>query len=303
VTTPLSKFVLPEGAWQPLYEIAPQARNAYEIVTAPVGVAAARWTQLCEAYAAQRPGRVPLMWPRQGVFMWKGYAATGTGPAVVELYDPREHREAIWTEVRNLDPDQPDDLLRFVNHWGVLGVGNPIMAWRQDLFPFDSVAVMADWVRMRQGVLSAYQALRLRRPRRWAEVANLLGPGFEAGVRSILQNPEAMVTWPLLAEALNHLVGPLRHHVTAEGTHLRPVYALRFLADFINLELWQHVTLGKDFRRCAGCQDAFLPARPNQDYHSEACGNKARQRAWRDRQRTQRTSSRRPPRRPARPKS
>jgi hypothetical protein len=299
----MSKFVLPEGAWHPLYEIAPQARNAYEIVTAPVGLWATRWTRMCEAYAAQRPGGIPLMWPREGVFMWKGYAATGTHPAEWELYDPRAHREAIFTEVRNLDPDQPDDLLRFVNHWGVLGVGNPVMGWNPVLFPFDSVAVMAEWVRMRQVVLSAYLTLRVRRPRRWADVADVLGPSFGAGVWSILQDPEARVTWPLLAEALNHLVGPLRHHVMAEGTRLRPVYALRSLADLINLELWRHVTLGKDFRRCAGCQDAFLPSRPNQAYHSVACGNKARQQARRDRQRTPRPSSRRPSRRPARPKS
>jgi hypothetical protein len=61
------------------------------------------------------------------------------------------------------------------------------------------------------------------------------------------------------------------------------VYALDSLAQLINLELWHHVTLGKEFRWCPGCQDAFIPSRPNQLFHSDGCGNKTRQQRWRKR--------------------
>jgi hypothetical protein len=37
--------------------------------------------------------------------------------------------------------------------------------------------------------------------------------------------------------------------------------------------------------RCAGCGEAFVPRRPSQRYHDAACGNRARQRAWKARER------------------
>jgi hypothetical protein len=225
---------------------------------------------------------MPLLWPQGGVFMWTGYAQTGHAPSAPSTYDPREERDAIFAAVRNLDPDQPSDLLAFVNQWGVLGLNNPVRHWNPQLFPFDSVAAMADWVRCRQAVLAAYMRLRVRRPGQWREVANALGPAFRAGVYTLVQDQNQPLTWPLLAEALNWLIGPFPHRVMVAAKRLRPAYGLDSLAQLINLELWYHVTLGQEFRRCEGCQDAFVPSRPNQAFHSAACGNKARQQRWRD---------------------
>ncbi len=74
---------------------------------------------------------------------------------------------------------------------------------------------------------------------------------------------------------------------TAEGHRPHAAFTCERLIDAIYLQLFLHITEGRSFRRCGGCDSTFSPRRSNQKWCSDGCGGSARKRAsYRNRKHT-----------------
>jgi hypothetical protein len=288
----------------------------YRIALGPDGVAADPWTRLKDLARVQER-RCPE-WPDRGVFVPDGTrpppagskelaVGFGSGPPLwpsddlapghhdtqlralahkfwptVPGYDAFPYREDMLRDLQRTDPDDSASVLAFVNRWGVLGIGTPAIQVAGRPFPFDGVADTAAWIGARRRWVEALSALQRGKP------GTVGASGLDLSPAVTARYHDQPVTWPLLAQSLNRLVGSLRlaAYVSPGRQGLSPRYWIDSLADLLNVEFWKLATDGGyKLRRCPGpgCRIYFRPARSNKTYCSRRCASHAGVRADRKR--------------------
>ncbi len=186
-----------------------------------------------------------LAWPEGGILV----PADATGG---DSYSPAEHASEILVHgQRAAAASDPKALLRFVNQWGLLGVG----ASGAETFPADSVALTGEW---------------LNRLTQWIETLHALESG----------NPPH-ATWEDFARTLNeHLQAIHPIAIPSARGGLRPGHRAHRLLDILLFELWEQATEGKHHRQCPECRALFIPSRSNQQYCARLCANRPTVRKW-----------------------
>jgi hypothetical protein len=217
-------------------------RYEYEILAEPMGRVATVWKHRRLAGGAAAPS---VAWPAGGVFIPRGHADPRQPlRSPRDSYEPSPVAQHILRDVQRFDPKDPALLLRFVNTWGLLGVGIPGLPH----FSFDGVEATRIWI-----------------------------AGAQSWLRSIkmLQDGEKTVTtWPDLAMIINGGLGRVHPATRVTASGLDPVYRASCLLDVIWLQLWDMATGGKKLRRCRDCPAVFIPTRANQTYCSRLCANR-----------------------------
>jgi antibiotic biosynthesis monooxygenase (ABM) superfamily enzyme len=290
----------------------PVRLHKYRIVLEPDGEVAGWWESL-EALA-HRMGRPRPVWPDQGVFVPDGirpppasnktYSVSfASGPSLwlsddlapgnhaqhdkrlhavaqkfyptVQGYDATPHRGEIFQDLQKTDPNDSASVVAFVNRWGVLGIGIPALQAARLPCTFDGVAATVAWIDARRRWIEALLSLQRRKPVTVEASGLTLSPAVKAHYHGRL------ITWPILAQCLNTLVGslPLTAYVPQGRARLLPRYWFNSLADLLNAELWEFATGdGYKLRRCQGpgCRIVFRPQHANnKKYCSRPCASKA----------------------------
>ena len=182
-------------------------------------------------------------WPSAGVF-----APIEGSPQ--ELYRPMEVAADILLDVQRTRPEETRALLRFVDRWGVLGVGIP----GAPDFGADDVGLTGEW---------------LSRLGHWIETLHALKSGRETGT-----------TWVEFAGMLNEHLGGVHPSVRLTDHGLGRTFRADRLLDALCFELWDQATEGKRLRRCPECRALFPPRRANQRYCTRLCANRPTVRKW-----------------------
>ncbi len=298
--TPRSRGASPRGVAWTDYELH-WARGRYRILVTPTGPWAAEWDALERRavhesepdppppWAFERrelrtepvgapwlPRPLPpyghderhafkvfrIAWPPLGVFVPDNDRARSGPPAP---YNPIAVANAILLDVQRTSADDPKSLLRFVNRWGVLGVGIP----GAPAFPADAVALTREWLARLTGWMEALYALQRRQ--------------------------KTTLTWRALADQLNDaLRGAHPAARPAKTGGLEPVFRVERLLDALCVALWEQAADLGHFRRCPECRALFVPGRANQEYCSRLCANRPTVRKWRRAQRRKQQQTRRP---------
>jgi hypothetical protein len=169
---------------------------------------------------------------------------------VQEPYNPRGAADDILVDVQRTPSSDSKALLRFVNRWGLLGVGIP---GARD-FGTDGVELLGEW---------------LSRLRQWIETLHALRRG-----------KEKQTTWAGFAALLNEHLGGVHPTVSATDRGLQPTFRAERLLDILCFELWDQATGGRRLRRCPECGALFIPGRANQEYCTRLCANRPTVRKW-----------------------
>lgn len=260
-------------------------RMEFEIVPEPVGEIKECWDHMAELHGRAR-------WPDGGVFAPKDYAASGKLPPPRDPYRPADERKAILRDVLRCRADDPGALLALVNRWGAFGVGNPVSRYAGSLFAYDAVGTLAEWVKQRQIWVGAWRALQAGKAP-FLDKAGL-DLGMDDSVLAACHRRRTRLIWPVLAQALNRLIGAAHLLAyapeAARSMRLRPFFSVSHLADLVNIALWETATAdGQPLQWCLGCTVPFIPDRANQKYCDGSCQNRAKQRRHRQRVRARRT--------------
>jgi hypothetical protein len=197
-----------------------------------------------------------VLWPHLGVFAPKGWA-TGKGRREpVRIYKPLEMSDEIFLAIQHVR--DLGSMLRFINQYGVLGVG---ITDHRD-FPFDGVRQTGYRLAALQSQIADLQLLNKRRMGGTAEIREQY------------------------ADTLNGLLPYVQLMVRPSTGGLQPLYRVESLFDVIALHIWEVATGGGRLRRCHDpkCGARFIPHRANQTYCRHACANRAAVRQWKRRQ-------------------
>jgi hypothetical protein len=184
-----------------------------------------------------------IRWPQGGVFIPKNYANERM-PEPRDRYDPLDVAKDIILDAQRVSNTGLETVVRFVNKWGVLGVGIPGV----ERFPFDGVRLTRHWI---------------QRLSRWLQALEELQKG-----------PGARLTWAGLAEELNPVLGGVHPGLRVTDQGVDPIYRVSRLLDALCLEIWEQATAGMQLRRCPECRALFLPGRSNQRYCGRLCANR-----------------------------
>ena len=189
-----------------------------------------------------------ISWPSAGLLVpVEGSSA--------EPYRPMNIAADILLDVQRTRPEDVKALLRFVNRWGLLGVGIP----GAPDFGTDGVAISSEWV---------------ARLRQWVETLHALKGGREKET-----------TWAEFAKILNEHLGGVHPSVSITDRGVQRTFRAVRLLDVLCFELWDQATEGKRLRRCPECRALFIPRRANQEYCTRLCANRPTVRKWKREQR------------------
>lgn len=186
-----------------------------------------------------------ISWPSGGIFVPQGKPES--------YYEPLNHTEDILSDVQHVRGSDPQDVLHFVNKWGVLGVGIP----GAPDFPADAVGLTGE---------------RLSQLKGWLEALYAMQRGRKTNVADF-------------AEQLSRELSRIRFAARPTRAGLRPVFQLQSLWETLCLEVWGIATEGKRLRRCPNCEHLFIRGRENQTFCAWACANRYAVRRWKRRQR------------------
>jgi len=214
----------------------------------------------------------PAPWPVGGVFAptwWPRDRPTKP----VEYYNPMKVAADVLLDVQRTAGEDRKALLRFVNKWGMLGVGVP-----GDSFFLDGVD---------------FTGRCLTQLKEWIEGFEALQRGKKRMRRSLKRSPGRPWTWRTLAFELSEHVREVHLGAVRARRRLLAVYRPRNLFDALWLELWRQATEVKRHRRCPECRALFIPGRANQQYCTRLCANRPTVRAWKRKQKDKKTAEQR----------
>lgn len=207
--------------------------------------------------------RWPAPWPTGGVFA-PAWWPRNRPAKPVEYYNPMKMAADILLDAQRLEGEDRQALLRFVNKWGMLGVGVP-----GDSFFLDGV------------VLTGRCLTQLNE---WIEGLEALQHGRTRIRRALKRAPHHRWTWRALAFELSEHLRAIHLGAVPASRKLVAVYRPRNLFDALWLELWRQATEMKRHRRCPECHALFIPGRANQQYCTRLCANRPTVRNWKRKQ-------------------
>lgn len=184
----------------------------------------------------------------------------GNGGGMESTYDPLGREgDDIFLDVQAIQFDDGQALVRFVNIWGILGVGIPAAPdCRLDGVQLTGrcLAKLSTWFK------TIHQ---LQRRRRSTELTR------------------EQITDQLLAELKKPLGSQSAIDYIATGR-----FNLRTLWDGLCLKLWEHLNGHLHLRHCANdrCRRIFVPRRNNQRFCARTCANRWTVRNWKRRHRS-----------------
>jgi hypothetical protein len=203
-------------------------------------------------------------WPAGGVFVQQDVLARLDSGAElstqVRRYNLHSHGPTILLEIQRANARDAQSILRFVNRWGLLGVGIP----GDEEYPFDGVRLTGRRLLDIQAAIRAVHAIK------------------RAGV-SRAEREEFAKKWND-----RNLWGSVKLEVQAASDGLRAVSRAHTFLDALKVELWLEATEGRRYRPCPECKALFIPGRTNQRYCCHQCANRPTVRKWKKAQRRKR---------------
>jgi hypothetical protein len=249
--------------------------------------------------AAQAPA---ALWSKQALWVTDtdGLFSAPERIRSTRVYDPVVEGTALLLAAMSLNADVPEEVLRFVQEWGLLGAAHPLYT-EEGRVAVDGVTATRETLRD-VGRLGRW--LAAMHARRWRDPAVIAGCRLDVAAQIALKHrvrtsPTPRQVWWFFKEHLNaalaRVVG-MRLQVAFEGDApvppqikqmstgpVFPVLCVLTVHDALYLELWRQLQNSPlRLRLCEGCPLIFPAARTKREqrYHSRACQTRAANAKW-----------------------